>query len=62
MFKTGYLEQLIQLVTATWDGDLICKSHRDELVKCGYVDRVNGYNVINSNGIIVLVNLGVLRP
>lgn len=56
------IEQLQQLCTVTWDGNLISKSLRDELVKVGYVDRVNGFNFISSNGIIALSNLKLLPP
>ncbi len=30
----------------TWDGDLVCKSGRDELVKSGIVGRKLGFNFI----------------
>ena len=59
--KRNYMEQLIQLTTVTWDGDLICKSDRDRLVKCGYAEKVEGYNFITAKGIIVLDNLGMIR-
>ena len=59
--KRNYMEQLVQLTTVTWDGDLICKSDRDELVKCGYAEKINGFNLITANGIIALSNLGIIR-
>ena len=57
----GYLDQLTQLTTVTCDSDLIYSQHRDELAKCGYAYKLNGFNVISENGIIVLNNLGVFR-
>ena len=60
-WKKSYIEQLAQLTTLTWDGDLICKPHRDELVKAGYAERINGFNLITANGILVLNNLGIIR-
>jgi len=59
--KSGFAEQLIQLMTSTWDGDLISKDHRDALVKCGYVVRGSGFNIITTDGIRVLLDLGILR-
>lgn len=59
--ENSRIEQLVQLRTVTWDGDLISKSERDALVKCGYVERCCGYNFINAEGVKVLVNLGALR-
>jgi hypothetical protein len=60
--KTTRIEQLEQLTTATWDGNLISKTDRDELVKIGYAEKCNGWNFITANGIIVLTNLGILKP
>lgn len=51
------LEQLQQLTTVTWDGNLISKMYRDHLVAAGYAVQLNGYNFITENGIIVLANL-----
>ena len=48
------LFQLVQLITATWDGDLISKRHRDELVKVGLVESVNGWNIITPDGLKLL--------
>ena len=58
----GYLDQLKQLVTATWDGDVACKDHRDRLFKAGLITRVNGWNVISRRGMALLIHVGVLRP
>lgn len=50
------VEQLKQLLRVTWDGNLISKRDRDELVKLGYVDRTEGYNFITKKGIQYLIN------
>ncbi len=55
-------EALKQLLTATWDGNLISKENRDKLVQRGLAERGNGYNWITSKGIQYLVDLDLLRP
>jgi len=45
-----------------WDGDLISKSDRDELVKAGYVDRHEGWQFLTRSGVEVAVALGLVRP
>lgn len=46
------IEQLEQLRTATWDGDLVSKSCRDELVKYGYSTKsAHGWNIITPAGL-----------
>ena len=60
-WKRNYIEQLTQLTQVTWDGDLISKSDRDLLVKCGYADKINGLNFITVSGIVVLQNLGIFK-
>ena len=57
---TSRIEQLKQLATVTWDGNLISKHDRDELVKCGWATRSHGYNVVTESGIQALQNLGLL--
>lgn len=57
---SGMIEQLQQLCTVTWDGNLISKSARDRLVEVGYAERVNGLNLISVNGLILLENLKLL--
>lgn len=54
------IEQLQQLCTVTWDGNLISKPMRDRLVDVGYAKQMNGYNFITENGIIVLESLGLM--
>lgn len=56
------IEQLKQLLAATWDGNLICKDYRDNLVKNGLAQRAYGYNWITEKGIKYLVNLHLLKP
>lgn len=63
MTSSGYTEQLLLLFKgATWDGDLIDKQARDELVKAGLADRKRGYNFITAKGIEYLLDLGIVRP
>lgn len=60
--KNGYIEQLFLLFKGvTWDGDLISKAHRDELVKVGLAERVRGYNFITAKGIAYLLDLGIVH-
>jgi hypothetical protein len=51
------IDQLKQLKTITWDGDLISKSHRDWLVDRGYVDRSDGFNYLNESGVKLIKTL-----
>lgn len=54
-------EQLMQLLRIVWDGDLLCKSDRDELVKMGFVERALGFQIITTKGIEYLVTNGFIR-
>ena len=57
------LEQLLQFTGGpVWDGNLIGKQGRDELVEEGLVERARGYNFLTAKGVTVLVTLGFLRP
>ena len=58
---TERIEQLKQLTSCTWDGNLISKSYRDELVKAGLAARGYGWNWITGKGVEYLVNLGLLK-
>lgn len=58
----GQIEQLEQCLTATWDGDLVSKSERDNLVMQGYIVRCEGWNIISTNGIGALLKLKRLWP
>lgn len=56
------IDQLQQLAKGpVWDGNLISKTDRDELVRAGYASRINGWNIITDNGVIVCCNLGLLK-
>lgn len=57
------IEQLQQLTHLTWDGDLIGKSTRDELVNIGMAQRVNGgWNIITAKGIEYLQEGKFIQP
>lgn len=43
--------QLLQFLRIVWDGDVLNKSARNKLYEVGFIDRKNGYNIINENGI-----------
>lgn len=59
--RPRFQEQLSQLITATWDGNLISKHDRDELVIDGYVCRGSGFNVVTPKGIKLLDELKQLK-
>lgn len=44
-----------------WDGDLISKSYRDDLVAAGLVQRSEGYNFLTKAGVMLCVSMGWLR-
>jgi hypothetical protein len=54
------IEQLQLLCMVTWDGNLISKTHRDELVRAGLAQRLEGYNFITVKGLRYLIDLGLL--
>lgn len=55
-------EQLKQIAEhPIWDGNLISKTMRDDLVKCGYVDCISGWNFLTKEGVKVCVNLKILK-
>ena len=57
------IAQLQQLTHLTFDGDLIGKSVRDELVKAEYAQTVKGgWNIITPKGIEYLEGLGFIHP
>ncbi len=58
----SFIAQLQQLTHLTFDGDLIGKSIRDELVKQGLAYRYNGWNIITKDGIKYLENGGFIHP
>jgi len=55
------INQLLQLVKVTWDGDLISKSARDDLQSVGLVTKCYGFNFLTSNGVKCLSDLGLLK-
>lgn len=52
--------QLKQLAQPVWDGGLLSKSARTELVNKGLVERFNGLNFATKAGYCVLDTLGIL--
>ena len=54
------LEQLAQLRSITYDGDLISKSDAKELLDTGYIIKFRGFNALTCQGINLLIDLGVL--
>jgi hypothetical protein len=55
------LEALWQLRMTVWDGYLISKGARNELVDLGLVDRCAGWQVITCEGLAVLDTYGLLK-
>ncbi len=55
------IEQLQLLCMLTWDGNLISKAYRDELVKAGLARRFEGgFNLITAKGVQYLYDLRLL--
>ena len=54
-------EVLAQLFTdgPTWDGDLIAKSDRNELVRLNLVDCWEGWNFLTEKGVQTAVQVGM---
>lgn len=59
--NNGKLEQLKQLVNATWDGDLICKRDTKELREQGFVTSWNGFSVVTKEGLKLLTDLNLMH-
>lgn len=59
---SGYVDQLLQLMNATRDIDIINIAHRDYLISRSYAIRSGGYTVITLHGLIILSELGLIRP
>lgn len=55
------IEQLKQLISVTWDGDIIGKETRDELVKAGLAQRHLGYNWLTAKGVEYCETLDFLK-
>ena len=61
IFNRGHVDCLEQLMKTTWDGKLISKQHRQELIDLGLAQRMgNGFNSITKAGIQKLEELGRL--
>lgn len=58
--QKGRLEQLLQLLQITFDGDLVNKTERDALLQMGYCIKSEGF--ITPEGIKLLSNLGLIHP
>ncbi len=57
----NYIDQLMQLATGPiWDGNLISKNNRDDLVSCGYAMRTRGYTLLTKHGLNVLLNIHLI--
>jgi hypothetical protein len=54
------LECLEQLISPVWDGNLISKQGRSDLVAMGLVERCDGLNFATQDGYTVLKYLGQL--
>ena len=54
------LEVLTQMRKTTWDGYVISKAARDELVNLGLVTRCNGWQVVTREGMAVLDTYGLM--
>jgi hypothetical protein len=55
------MDQLRQLLTPCWDGNLLSKPARDHLHRSGLVGRVNGWNFLTDKGVEYCVTLRLLR-
>ncbi|MEJ8308570.1 hypothetical protein [Agrobacterium larrymoorei] len=45
-----------------WDGDLISKTDRDELMRTDHVQRCNGWNFLTMKGAAACIELGLVAP
>ena len=55
------IDQLLQAYNGVvWDGNLISKQDRDQLITDGYLTRKYGYNIITPKAVAVLVKLGFI--
>lgn len=55
------LKCLEQLVTPVWDGNLISKVGRDQLVDQGLAARWDGLNFATQDGMVILCTLGFMQ-
>lgn len=61
LLTASQLEQLRQLRKTVWDGHVISKSARTDLVHMGLVTRWNGWQVITKEGMAVLDTLNEMN-
>lgn len=54
------IEVLVQMSQAVWDGYVISKSARNDLIDMGLVTRWNGWQISTREGLMVLDTLGKL--
>jgi hypothetical protein len=57
MLTSVEIEQLKQLLTATWDGNLCSKLARSSLIGKGLAVKFDGWQVISAEGLAVLHTL-----
>ena len=55
-------DQLKQLMQVTWDGNLISKADRDNLVLYGFAQRYKGWNLITIAGLSYLSDHKLIHP
>ena len=61
--QSGRVEQLLQLLRITWDGDLVNKTERDILLSLGLCQSFGaGWNLITESGVRCLYELGFIHP
>lgn len=56
------IQQLLQLLQVTADGDLIDKTNRDDLIRMGLAQRVRGWNIITEKGLLLAQDLEYIHP
>lgn len=57
---TPITEQLKQLITPTWDGNVVSKALRDKLVVLGHASQKEGFNFLTASGVNACRVLGFL--
>ncbi len=58
------IETIYQMATKgmVFDGDLISKSDRDDLVRYGYVSRYSCWNFLTETGVKLAHDMGLVKP
>lgn len=64
MMDKSKIETVYHMATKgmVWDGNLISKSCRDDLVKYGYVSRYSGWNFLTETGVKLAHDMGLVKP